>query len=398
MRRWGPFVLLVLAALGLWALYLATDPPPPAAEPSGIEVVTRTETAPGLEGRSDAPHAALPSGEGDAPEATSDVTLEELPRPEDEIERGTCVLHITVVDERGEPMATTIDLWRIDAPATEHYTRGDQLQAEGLSVQRDPPGIEIDELPEGMYRAFLHGLAKTLEDPPSFRVEGARTSIELEMPQRRLRKIALRVLDHEGSQVLEGIRRMHGQSVHAWNDDTRPPWLQPRTLKPAPEGTTWEATGSGGRFGSASGRYGPEPVETTLGTPFAWGSFRDDGRVERRSRSTQFTRKGWSSLRAKLSGSVGHDHTLVGVQVPVEPIARAILLPTGERADKQPKARVRIESNAVLEAALETSTSWLDLPIEISAEVPGYKKLKHTFTLREGWPRSLTLERAPATD
>jgi len=397
MRRWGPFVLLVLAALGLWALYLATDPVPPHAEPSETEIETQIESAPGLAGRADDTPLEHTAEDSTSPNEEK-RSLRSIPLPEDPLEVGTCTLHLSVVDEEGRPASTTLDLWRVGAPASKHFETGDQLQVEELVVGKDRPTVQVEDLPAGLYRAFLHNLPKTHDDPLAFRVEGAHTTVVLDMPQRRLRSITLRVFDHQGNEVLEGTRVRYGLSTASYDEDARPPWLNPRKPKAPPPGSVWESEGMGGMFGRSSGRTRGLGLETVRGVPFAWATFRDDGRVEQRTQSTRFLREGWSKLRVPLRGSVGHDHTLVGVIVPVETIAREILLPTGERADTHPEARIRIESEAVLDESLETSTPWLDLKVTVSAVVPGYKSLSLKFTLREGWPETRTLERAPATD
>ena len=64
-----------------------------------------------------------------------------------------------------EPVATTLHLWRLDAPGNEHWTAGDQRQA---IVEVAAGGSWIRELPAGRYRARCVAERRGNDDPQEF--------------------------------------------------------------------------------------------------------------------------------------------------------------------------------------------------------------------------------------
>jgi hypothetical protein len=91
------------------------------------------------------------------------------------VERGDCAISLRVLDaETEQPVASTVDLWRLDAPGNEHWTAGDQLQA---TADVPVEGARIEALPAGVYRPVCLAARYSAEDPPPVRVEGALTEV-----------------------------------------------------------------------------------------------------------------------------------------------------------------------------------------------------------------------------
>ncbi|MHC4380296.1 MAG: hypothetical protein ACYSU1_04310, partial [Planctomycetota bacterium] len=89
------------------------------------------------------------------------------------VESGDCALDLRIFDAHtSQPVASSIQLWRLDVPASSTWSEGDQLQ---LSSE-DPRGVfHLSDLPEGEYRVYSLSARRGASSPPAFRIEGETT-------------------------------------------------------------------------------------------------------------------------------------------------------------------------------------------------------------------------------
>ena len=236
--------LLLLAYL-LWSpaetdLPLETTEAPP-------EVI---EQAPPLAGNSPPPPVAREEVVEDPGFEEFEIYEEADPEP---VGHGDCTLDLRVFDAHtSQPVASSVQLWRLDVPATDTWTMGDQLQVSS----EDPQGVfRFSNLPEGDYRIYALSARLGAESPPAFRVEGEITSVErfIDMPRERHAVLHLYRPDGyplipSGTQRLEMRDRGTGYSMHL---DPVPEWAQRRFPK-GPYALVSESIGGG--FSSSSHR------------------------------------------------------------------------------------------------------------------------------------------------
>ncbi|MFQ5844362.1 MAG: hypothetical protein ACE5JG_05160, partial [Planctomycetota bacterium] len=194
--------------------------------------------------------------------------------PEDAVERGPCSLVLQAVDlDTGTPIELYGDLWRLDAPGNELWTRGDQLQAH---VTVKPGGTQVDNLPAGDYRVHATSQRRDTDDPPTFGVEGALTHRTLRIPLPREHRVFLKVFDENGRLVRQGVRTDGLFSSSSSGAREKPPWLEERRLRRG------EYYGGMGIVTSCGGLHPSEPqfVEAD-DRGFFWGIFPEDDRSGR---------------------------------------------------------------------------------------------------------------------
>jgi hypothetical protein len=183
----------VLLFLGLVATSLAAVPPdafqpgPPLldeehpAASSRVEIALQVEDLrPVLVGRRDTrPREALWLADLCEEEVEELVEEEWIGGPPDPVGAGSAEVTLRLRSHAdGSPVDARVQLWRLNAPASEHWTDGDQLQK---TVQTERGMAVVPQLPEGRYRICCEDQRRWHEDPPPFAVRGARTAVDFDV-------------------------------------------------------------------------------------------------------------------------------------------------------------------------------------------------------------------------
>lgn len=291
--------------------------------------------------------------------------------PPDPIEVGPCTLQLGVYDlATGEAIATSVALWRLDAPATEWWGRGDQLQTR---VHVPVEGLAIHDLPEGAYRAVVYEQRGSSPDPVAFDVYAPRTSraIGVDLPRRYSARILL--VDETGTPVPE-IRRYMGMRSHP---DPTPDWERDRPALfdgPFP----YVGVGGGAMGGlhvqrSAEGRYDiGEYVEASRGTPRT---------------STFDIRADGHRCRIHLPADYAGDLELIGILPSAEFLEGRVHAPS-----EVPAEGIRAWANSI--AVPEEGADWREVPLEIHATAEGLEPSVTTWRPADGERPWIVLEPA----
>jgi hypothetical protein len=288
--------------------------------------------------------------------------------PVDPVETGTCSLLLKIVDAAtNEPVRTEVVLWRLDAPANEHWTQGDQIQARKLAGHGL---VRFDELPAGDYRAVCERRRVPAEDSRVIQVQGKLTEETIAIHMPRKFRVYLKVFDLEGDLVTKG-------RIERWGGDSRvrtkriPDWYRPRR----PVGP------DDGRFSIS------ETVQTSSHSAAKpWDSTATEqgfflGELEENSYSWQLAYgfavrvPGGCAVRARIDGDFESGTAYVGITVPVDPILERILVPDGKRADKS-GAYVRIWTQAIRDDGTPPLDRLRRETVRVSAVLRGYRALR----------------------
>jgi hypothetical protein len=334
------------------------------------------------------PASTAPLETATTPEAATNAkstdTYQRL--PPDPIERGTCSLEVQLTGEGDElPKHVSLQLWRIAAPASEHYGVGDQRVATG---DERNGRVEWHELAEGTYRIFCPEARRGSEDAPAFAVRGASTRMTLAIAGTREVPVFVRLVDEYGAPLVEGKRRSGGTMKSGL--DAQPPW---HVQRPLLRGGFW---GRGGATSFGSCHASDRPV---VASPdgFALDTQREAARATRWADRWTLT----FAARTSVEVSARSDDACfpgplryVAVSLPLDPIAASVRMADG---------RLATQAGAKLSAVCEAMVvphdgSWLDprsLPIEVQVTLQGYAPLEFTTTLDEPTTERVLVKAAP---
>jgi hypothetical protein len=309
--------------------------------------------------------------------------------PPDPVEAGTCTLIASVTDEAGAaPTEIDLELWRLGAPANEHWRAGDQLQAKAEVTQGR---VEWSGLPEGRYRLFSPDLRPTGEDPQAFEVAGALTMVSVAVPMPRRVPVLVQVVDENGRPIHAGEECTLGGSTHG--TDAHPKWLVARRLHRGMLGASgFSCCGCGG--GTDEGR----PIVATE-TGFELGPCSESSRARSHSWTGELSFEGRTSVTAFVSSNevrVPHATRYVAVSVPLAQVAACIWTSEGRLA-LDSDATFDATCRAVRVAEGEAAPDPNRLPIVVHVTLAGHEPL--TFTTRPGArPVERTLRRSADSD
>lgn len=238
--------LLVFLALATWVAVKGVG------RPEIVEVDARVEVAASTEAEQEPRLAALEEAretiEDPAPAQPEVTRRRALPLfrrkgPPDWVESGDASVVVRVVDGRTRaPGHGQVDLWRIDAPGNESWSRGDQRQ----QIERLDGGVvRFDGLAPGLYRVFLTRCMPGAREPEPFEVtEGTReVLVEAEFPRRFPLYLDVRLPDGSPVDRVDVDVTKTGGSLST----LRPRWLRPRHQLAEP-------SLAGGAAGSSSRR------------------------------------------------------------------------------------------------------------------------------------------------
>lgn len=166
--------------------------------------------------------------------------------PPDPVEPGSCALELALFDRRtGAPLASEVVLWRLNAPANDAWSRGDQAVAR---ARVEEGGTRFEDLSPGDYRAVCMAERAAAPDPPAFRVGGRVTRVRLDLDTPVDRDVRVVLVDERGDPVqrVQVQRRVRWSSPHAVGARE---WVQGRE-RIDPRVHAMGSGGAGGSFGA----------------------------------------------------------------------------------------------------------------------------------------------------
>ncbi len=401
MERPGPLIsLLVVATLlvatvGGWAWLGGGEPQPPAAEPAAaafepvLEPETELPAAPEPVAPANAQDSArealdaFPVALEEPLDPEEDEDFEEISEepaytavPDDPPERGECTLQLYLVDRwSGERVPGSVELWRLDAPANEDWSRGDQLQA---TFGVEPEGRVVEDLPAGVYRPYVQSAARASEFAPPFAVQGRWTTQEVPVARALLVESTLVMIDEQGQRLEEAeiqVGRLSSGGVA-----TAPPWRVERTLL---------ATGNhyhvGGGWGGSGGRHSWRSRTAGPGG-FPLTKLRTDTRERSYTQHVGLRTEG--GLRLSLDCSVVEATpgpvTLVAPYPTRERLLEGVVLPGGIPVLGVERVSVTVQGAAPhLAAGADPAALAREVPLEVSIALAGYEVLKFDWRLAD---------------
>jgi len=312
------------------------------------------------------------------PPAAEEIEEELLAAPEDPIQQGGCRLFMQLTSaETGEPVTSRVSLFRLDVPANEHYTAGDQMQ-----VSREVPkaGLWIDALPEGRYRIHAHGQRHPSSDPGRFSVRGETTRVAFALPMPRRFRASLIVYDGQGRRLERAKRRRGSYGFHSRRLNI--PWRKERKLRHSDRYQDNYAIGLGGASG---GRHSWRRADAIDGA-FDLGTFREDRRDRAERVPWTIRLHGLTEVMVQQRCSPGRDQTYVAIAMDAQPILDSVYLPDGRMADVE-GARFSMLCWALLAPQPLPADHWRKCVVAVRVRMDGYEDLKFEVRIGEALAR-----------
>lgn len=292
----------------------------------------------------------------------------------DPLETGDCALFVEVYDlDSQSPIASSVHLWRLEAPENEHWNAGAQRQSE---VHVGVEGSWIRDLPAGRYRALCVASRRNGDDPLEFNVSGATTRIRLGVEMPREREVMLRLYTADGALIRSADVRFVVKGANH-RSVKRPDWATPRTSKHEP---TQVRFGVGGGY-SGSRRSSPRRLQADAEGWFHIGVAREG---DRRSTSNYRMEAQHDSLTPLIHYFDGDEAELRFVSVLIDPTAaeQSVLTPEGLDCTEI-EDRMRVTSSAVPYDP-DAVDVWRSVPIEAARRWGSdYEDLEFRFTIDE---------------
>ena len=381
--------LLVVVMAGVLAIPLSLiDDPPAVATPATDEgddtrthaptLIGGTPTARGEPSVEPSPQTAAP----EKPAATDAASVVDV------LERGPCAVRVKLRDAAtGTAVASQVQLWRLDAPANEHFVRGDQLQATAQATWNE--SHLFTGLPAGRYRVHVGEQRRGTEDPPAFVVDDQARTVVFDIPMPRTWRAVLEVYDASGRLLTDATGASSGQED--WCRQYMPPWRTIRRRRGTPVGAKEECL-----------HFEECCEETEEIGEWIWercfeGFMLDP--LPEHTRATTFEYSytvrlaGRSDVELFATCEAERDHVYRAVSVPVAPVHDAVLLPDGSRAIDHDKADFKIRCFAKLANPFQVFDA-RDHVVCVKVALEGFVPLK--FHVTPGGPiEARTLQRKP---
>jgi len=288
------------------------------------------------------------------------------------IDVGSTTLKVVAVDTDGAIVASHVELWRIDAPGNEHWTGGDQLQAQAFVPIE---GWLFTRLPEGRYRLVCH--AQVFDEAPlEVVVLAPRTRLDVPIRVPRSFRIRVAVRDRFGRLV---------PSVFLGSETTSLALDEPWRFERAPRDPNQVQILEDIEIASESifSSEGPQPAEG-----FDLGSYREADRGARRRLRLVLKTLDGATVKVRVPTRSDRDLDLVAVAVPASDVAAGVRLPGGGLA----QARVSVTGWARPRVAGLPGGGWERAEVEIQARQEGYRPASLTWTAETGELPWITLE------
>ncbi len=380
--------LVLAAAVALWVALrqpvgleaLSKVPPRSGAQatPADVELATvdQRET---VQVEAPAPFAeadAAPAPDESGPEI---VEFEQMgPTPSDPVELGNAVLDLQLLDAATEqPVASYVELWRIDAPENEHWTAGDQLQDQ---AQVPVEGWAFRRLPEGRFRVVCHAQVWG-EDPSELEVRAPTTRASLSIKTPRAFRIHLDVRDRFGAQIADLHLTGKNEEVLDSHDD----WRHQRSLKAS--AGAWVSVGYGGGWGfNEWSSQGAQPAD---GFDLGMHSEADCGGHQRTvwDMATGDGRR----VRVRFPPRMDADQVLLAVVLSASEIEPLVRVPPGCPS----QIELAVVGEAIQRAPSLPGGGWERAPVSITVHGEGLRAFEDTWRAADGELPSIVLEPEP---
>ncbi|MHC4939337.1 MAG: hypothetical protein ACYTHK_10240 [Planctomycetota bacterium] len=324
----------------------------------------------------------------EAPEQLREVVaVEQQPakrgpaNPPDPVGTGPCSLELALYDAwTGAAIRGTVRLYRLDAPANEHWNRGDQLQA---VVDVAVEGTVVGGLPAGRYRAHCVTQRYPGTDHAEFEVAGELSRCALSVETPRAHDAWLIVRDERGMAIEAGTLRGDLQNFSGRRLD--PAWFNKRTLK-VPSDTIL----LGGGWGGGRGGMRMRKARAVDGR-YLLGRYREDAWEKSTRVGWTWKAEGRTSVHVKIVLERWRETTFVGVSVPLEWVERSVLMPDGGLAS---------DAGAELRTWCPAVSDDSKTVVKVRVRLNGYEDLEFEFEPHDAVPvRTLEPKRAePPSD
>jgi len=359
MKRALLVVLVVLAfAVVLASIFGATATP-------------RVERSEAVGVRGPAPGTRKPRVRTVQPRAAPDVLRD---TPLDVAEEGPCSLFLVLTDEAtGAAINSAVELYRLDIPENEYWSRGDRLQAEVLVSTE---GAWVRELPAARYRAVVHEQRLGSDAPVAFGVEGDETRVSLRVPMPQEFQAHLVVRDAQGERVLGGevwggAPRWHGRKV-------TPDWLTLRTLRRPDLYHPVSLRGGG----SAGGTRTSHRVRGETPSGIQLLPWRQSSKSRQCFRWWGWSKDDWSGVSLRIDHDRPGDRRYAGASRQRGPIVDSIRMPDGTRAIDA-GAEIAMASYPIEVTAETPADAWRGCTINVQVKLEGYAPLSFDLGLDE---------------
>jgi hypothetical protein len=240
--------------------------------------------------------------------------------PEELLGEGDATLDLRLVSsDDGQPVASSIRLWRLGVPAGGGWMGGDQIQR---FVDVPAGGTVLENLPAGWYRVQANGQRRGAGDPPRFQVPDGPSSQDVAVAMPRTWRARLRVFAADGRELLEGALGSGAGGTTGRTERIAPDWALPRR----PAGVI-----GGILDGFLCGRAAYEDRGIVRADPegFDLGQVRESTRHQNWSRGHRILVPGSNEVICSATGKDGGDVTYYGIIVPVERLVAEVRLPDG---------------------------------------------------------------------
>lgn len=293
------------------------------------------------------------------------VWLNQCDLPPDPIESGPASLLLNLIDaSSGAPVASRVELWRVDAPGNAAWTDGDQLQ---LAADVPAGGVRFWSLPEGRYRVVCD-VARVDAPPPELELHAplSERQVTLELP--REFELRIRFLDHFGDPYA---------SAEWWEAGGRAIAPAPHVARSrSPRDLVGYSVSEGLGWSNAPGVHtlgGPQPPEG-----FSLGRQRECSRAQSVVRVLRLRAPDGALVEVEVPARSEGDVELVAVGLPPDLAASCVRLPDGSAST------AHVEALGLARTLDDLAGDWIEAPIRITAEWTGFEAHASTWRPADG--------------
>jgi hypothetical protein len=295
--------------------------------------------------------------------------------PASEPTSATLVVHLRS-DATGDPVETTVWLWRLGQPETDVWTPGDDEEVRPLIVDAD--GASLPGLPAGRYRLQVLDVRHDADDPPAFDVAAGQTvERTFEIADRRVVRTRTMLARPDGTPLARCVRQPIQRSDGSSRGEGAPRWARPRR-QTSPTNGDHHSYGAGLIVGCGFGGK-PETIDADADSCFDAATHRERGRSGYRIWSDAYRVDGCNEVERAADDKIGVDTTFVGVVAPTTTLVAHVVRPDGTRVDPS-HAVVTAHCAAVRCAWTPPADAWRTVPVHVKVTVPFLSPLEFDWT------------------